>query len=96
MASDLGQSLLAATAHHNLGYLAMLQRDLPRAISEFEDAEAGYVAAGANGYLPQVHTDHAQVLADAALFDDADALDQPGSRHVGGGWQSRSRSPGRL
>ena len=74
VASDLGQSLLAATAHHNLGYLAMLQRDLPRAISEFEDAEAGYVAAGANGYLPQVHTDHAQVLADAALFDDADAL----------------------
>ena len=31
-------------------------------------------AAGANGYLPQVHADHAQVLADAALFDDADAL----------------------
>ncbi len=29
---------------------------------------------GADGYLPQVHADHAQVLADAALFDDADAL----------------------
>ena len=26
------------------------------------------------GYLPQVHSDHAQVLADAALFDDAGAL----------------------
>ena len=35
---------------------------------------SGYVAAGAAGYMPRVHADHAQVLADAALFDDADAL----------------------
>ena len=33
-----------------------------------------YVAIGAEGYLPRVHADHAQVLADAALFDDAEAL----------------------
>ena len=74
VADDLGQSLLVASAHHNLGYLAMLQRDLPRAIAEFEVAESAYIAAGANGYLPQVHADHAQALADAGLFDDAETL----------------------
>ena len=36
--------------------------------------KSGLVAAGAAGYLPRVHADHAQALADAALFDDADAL----------------------
>ena len=36
VADDLGQTLLVAAAHHNLGYLSMLQRDLPRAIGEFE------------------------------------------------------------
>jgi hypothetical protein len=72
--SELGQTLIVASAHHNLGYLAMLRRDLPRAIAEFESAEAGYRAAGASGYLPQLHTNHAQALADAGLFDDADAL----------------------
>ena len=61
----LGQSLLVAVAHHNLGYLAMLQRDLPRAIAEFEVAETGLVEVGADGYLPRVHADHAQALADA-------------------------------
>ena len=45
VASRLGQMLLVAVAHHNLGYLAMLQRDLPRAIDEFGNAESGYVAA---------------------------------------------------
>ena len=74
VSTGLRQPLLIAAAHSNLGYLAMLQRDLPRAISEFDDAETTYVAIGAEGYLPRVHADQAQVLADAALFDDAEAL----------------------
>jgi tetratricopeptide (TPR) repeat protein len=74
VAGDLGQLLLVALAHHNVGYLAMLQRDLPRAISEFERAEVTLVDIGAVAYLPRVHADHAQVLADAALFDDAETL----------------------
>jgi CHAT domain-containing protein len=74
IATDVGQTLVAATAHHNLGYLATLQRDLPRAIVEFDSAESGYLAASAEGYLPQVHADHAQALADAGLLDDAEAL----------------------
>ena len=41
VAEDIGQLLLVAASHHNLGYLAMLQRDLPRAIGEFELAESG-------------------------------------------------------
>ena len=87
---------LVALAHHNLGYLAMLQRDLPRAIAEFDNAEAGLVAAEAAGYLPQVHADHAQALADAALFDDAEALGQSSSRHVDRRMATRSRWPVRL
>ena len=74
VAGTLEQTLIVASAHHNLGYLGMLQRDLPRAIAEFEHAEAGYVAAQARGYLPQIHTNHAQVLADAGLLDDAEVL----------------------
>jgi tetratricopeptide (TPR) repeat protein len=74
VAGDIGQTLFVAMAHHNLGYLAMLQRDLPRAIAEFEHAEAGLVAAGAAGYLPRVHADHAQALADAGMYDDAGVL----------------------
>ena len=74
VAEDVGQSLIVASAHHNLGYLGMLQRDLPTAIAEFEEAEAGYVASGANGYLPQVHANHAHTLADAGLLDDAELL----------------------
>ena len=65
----------------------MLQRDLPRAIAEFEQAEAGYVAAGASGYLPQVHANHAQALADAGLFDDAEALGRRGLEMLHRRWQ---------
>ena len=71
----------------------MLQRDLPRAISEFDEAETTYVAIGAEAYLPRVHADHAQVLADAALFDDADGLVSPSARHAGEGRQ-RDRDGG--
>ena len=74
VATRLGQMLLVAVSHHNLGYLAMLQRDVPRALTEFELAEKTLSEIGADAYLPRVHADHAQVLADAALFDDADAL----------------------
>ncbi len=69
-----GQVMLDAMAHHNLGYLAMLQRDLPKAIDEFELAESGFERARSVAHLPRVHADHAQVLADAGLFDDADSL----------------------
>ena len=78
VAELVGQSLIVASAHHNLGYLGMLQRDLPTAIAEFEEAEAGYVASGANGYLPQVHANHAHALADAGLLDDAELLGRRG------------------
>ncbi len=46
----------------------------------------GTVAAGAKGYLPQIHSDHAQVLADAALFDDAESFCN-GTGDAGGGRQ---------
>lgn len=70
----LGADLLVATAQHNLGYLAMLRGDLPTAIEEFETAERGFVSVGAEAYLPRLHADHAQVLGEAALFDDASML----------------------
>ena len=53
----------------------MLRRDLPRAIAEFESAEAGYRRCRRDGYLPQLHTNHAQALADAGLFDDAECIE---------------------
>ena len=64
----------SASAHQNLGYLAMLQRDLPRAIAEFESPSLGTSPPRAHGYLPDLHTDHAQALAAAGLFDDAEML----------------------
>jgi CHAT domain-containing protein/tetratricopeptide (TPR) repeat protein len=74
VASEIGQHRQVAMAHHNLGYLAMIQGDLPAALDEFEQAEQRHVAAGIETELPRLYADHAQALADAALFDDAEAL----------------------
>ena len=58
----------------NLGFLAMLRRRLPAAL-EFEEAETGLCPPGPT-VLPAAGPwlDHAQALADAGLFEDAEAL----------------------
>jgi hypothetical protein len=65
---------MAGVARGNLGYIAALQGDLPVAMAAFADAEIGLSGASARASMPRMLADHAQALADAALFDDADAL----------------------
>ena len=74
LATDLSDPLLLATARHNLGYLAMMHGDIPRALREYEAAEDSFEAVGATSYLPRLFADHAQALADAGLLDDAEPL----------------------
>lgn len=74
VAQEIGQPLIVSLAQHNLGFMAMKRGDLPGALEQFERAEAGMVAAGADSYLPLLHAEHAQALADAGLLDDAEAL----------------------
>ena len=74
LATDLSDPLLLATARHNLGYLAMMHGDVPRALREYEAAEDSFEAVGATSYLPRLFADHAQALADAGLLDDAEPL----------------------
>ncbi len=64
----------AAMARSNLGWVATLRGDLPGAIEHFTAAEVMYTRAGDSSMLPRLHADHAQALADAGLFTDADAL----------------------
>ncbi|MGH9135859.1 MAG: tetratricopeptide repeat protein, partial [Acidimicrobiales bacterium] len=64
----------AGMASANLGYVATLRGDLPGAISEYVEAEELYTSAHDLAVLPRLHADHAQALADAGLFHDADAL----------------------
>lgn len=74
VADELDDHVVAATALQNLGFLAMLRGDLPSAIAEFERSESRFVGVGARAYLPRLYADHAQALAGAALFDDAEVL----------------------
>lgn len=73
-AETSGLHLEAGIARANLGYVSTLRGDLPTALAEFDRAEDHYNRVNARGLLPRLHADHAQALADAALFDDADAL----------------------
>ncbi len=74
LAERLGLDLVAGAARANLGYVATLRGDLPGALDEFTRAESLYRRASAESMLPRLQADHAQALADAALFDDADGL----------------------
>ncbi len=78
LAEREGLDLVAGAARANLGFVATLRGDLPGALDEFTRAEAVYRRAKADSMLPRLHADHAQALADAGLFEDADALVQTG------------------
>ena len=82
LATDLsernGLDLVTGAARANLGFVATLRGDLPGALDEFTRAETVYRRAQADSVLPRLHADHAQALADAGLFEDADALVQTG------------------
>ncbi|GGK28713.1 CHAT domain-containing protein [Pilimelia terevasa] len=64
-------TLLAAKARHNLGYLALLAGDLPRAIREM-DAVAPVLADHSPTVSAVYHVDRASVLLTAGLFHEAD------------------------
>ena len=74
MAQKLELNVDAGIAAANLGYASALRGDLPSALDEFERAEVHYHRGNAASFLPRLHADHAQALADAGLFADADAL----------------------
>ena len=78
LAEREGLDLVAGAARANLGFVATLRGDLPGALDEFTQAESVYRRAKADSVLPRLHADHAQALADAGLFEDADALVQTG------------------
>src|SRR5205814_6015616 len=88
IANRHGLAILAAKAAYNLGYLAMLAGDLPRALREM-DAATPMLNALSPAMLGVYHTDHAQVMLGAGLLREADEdLDvavtlfrQTGDRH---------------
>lgn len=71
LAEQLGATVDVGLARGNLGYLAVLEGDLPGAIAHFEQAEHLLAGADAQTYLPQIDAAHAQALGEAALFADA-------------------------
>lgn len=72
LAGSLGQTLIAASAEHNLAHVEALRGDLPAAFSAFRTAEDRYgVAEAGDQYLDQLHLDHARALLQANLLDDA-------------------------
>lgn len=74
LADDMGMRSEAGVAWSNLGYVATLRGDLPGALAHFSLGEQRFVDAQAESLLPRLHADHAQALAEAGLFEDADAL----------------------
>jgi len=76
LAEHLGHAVDVGLARGNLGYIAMLEGDLPGAIAHYEQAERMLAAAGAETYLPQIDAAHAQALGEAAAFEDAVPLIQ--------------------
>ena len=73
LAESAGHDVVVGTARQNLGFLAVLEGDLPGALSEFVASEVHFERAGAHTNLPRLFADHAQALADAALFRDAES-----------------------
>jgi Tfp pilus assembly protein PilF len=76
LAEAMGQTLLAAAATHNLGYLRGRQGRVIEALGLLDRAEVAYRSAGEVGHLIPLLADRAAVHADANLLDDAlaDAL----------------------
>ncbi|ASW55541.1 CHAT domain-containing protein [Plantactinospora sp. KBS50] len=66
-----GLDLLGAKAAHNLGYLALLSGDLPRALREM-DAVAPSLTGQSPVYAAVYHIDRAQALLAAGLSREAD------------------------
>ena len=71
LASRHGLDVLAAKAGHNLGYLALLAGDLPRALREM-DAVAPALSAYSAPMAAVCLLDHAQALLAAGLFREGD------------------------
>ncbi|GGJ76024.1 CHAT domain-containing protein [Pilimelia anulata] len=71
IADPHGLTLLAAKARHNLGYLALLAGDLPRALREM-DAVAPVLADRSPMVSAVYHLDRARVLLTAGLLREAD------------------------
>ena len=75
LASELGQTLIGASAEHNLGHIEVLRGDLPAAFSAFERAAALYRQADVEAsWLDNLRIDHARALLQANLLDEADAM----------------------
>lgn len=66
-----GLHMPAAKAHHNLGYVALLEGDLPRALREM-DAVNPMLGAESPAFAGIYYLDRAQVLIAAGLFGEAD------------------------
>jgi tetratricopeptide (TPR) repeat protein len=70
LAADLGHSLIAAKAAHNLGCCDLLAGDIPAALRLFNVAADGFQRC-APDWLPVVAADKAQALLAVGLADDA-------------------------
>ncbi|MFV0307179.1 MAG: hypothetical protein ACK5OX_05505, partial [Desertimonas sp.] len=72
LAERLDLDLLVAHGFGTLGRILMLQGDLPGALRALGNSEQRHRRAQTFAYLPTVLAAHAQALALAGLFDDAD------------------------
>jgi tetratricopeptide (TPR) repeat protein len=70
LAAELGHSLIAAKAAHNLGCCDLLTGDIPAALRLFNVAADGFQGC-APDWLPVVAADKAQALLAVGLADDA-------------------------
>ncbi|MFN8076898.1 MAG: CHAT domain-containing tetratricopeptide repeat protein [Kineosporiaceae bacterium] len=71
LGDELGIADLAALARHNLGYLALLSGDLPRALREMDAAAAAMPHRDDGEHV--ILTDRARVLHACGMFADAEA-----------------------
>jgi tetratricopeptide (TPR) repeat protein len=72
LAAAHDHAVLEAKARHNLGYLALLRRDIPAALRDLGAAHDALVEV-APGYCGTILVDRARALRDAGMLDEADA-----------------------
>lgn len=72
LAAAHDHAVLEAKARHNLGYLALLRRDIPAALRDLTAAHDALVEV-APGYCGTIRVDRARALRDAGMLDEADA-----------------------
>lgn len=73
-AEELGLTSLLIVAEATLGYVMMLQGDLPDALEQFNRADQRRRDEASGTYVPQLHANHARVLGEMALYDEAAIL----------------------